>query len=221
MTRKLCAAVVAVALMSAVGPQFARGATTAAVVNVGAVSEKYARTADLEAQFDAVRRKLNQERDSMKEKIEKANRSLQEELKPGTDEYRARRKQIALMEAELQWFVESEGQKVEKGLADSLRVIFGDIQSAVREVAQEKGVEIVLASDQLPAETPDSPTQVRQHILLQKVLFWAPGLDLTEDVITKLNARYKPSTPAAGPITIDSAQIKPKEPAPSPPPKKP
>jgi len=210
-----------VALVLAVGPQFARASTKVAVVTVGAVSEKYAKTADLEAQFDVVRRKLNQERDSMKEKIEKANRSLQEELKPGTDEFRARRKQVVLMEAELQWFVESEGQKVEKGLADSLRSIFDDIHAAVREVAQEKGVEIVLASDQLPAETPDSPTQVRQHILLQKVLFWTPSLDLTEDVITKLNARYKAAAPAVGPITIDSAQIKPKEPAPPAPPKKP
>ena len=222
MTRKLCGALAfALAVLLAVGPQVARGSTKVAVVNVGAVSEKYAKTDDLEAQFDAVRRKLNQERDSMKEKIEKANRSLQEELKPGTDEYRARRKQVALMEAELQWFVESEGQKVEKGLAESLRSIFGDINVAVREVAQEKGVEIVLASDQLPAETPDSPTQVRQHILLQKVLFWTPNLDLTEDVITKLNARYKSAAPAAGPITIDSAQIKPKEPVQPALPKKP
>ena len=218
MTRRLF---YAVALVLAVGPRLTHGATKVAVVNVAAVSEKYAKTADLEAQFDAVRRKLNQERDSMKEKIEKANRSLHEELKPGTDEFRARRKQIALMEAELQWFVESEGQKVEKGLAESLRSIFGDIQSAVREVAQEKGVDVVLAADQLPADTPDQPTQVRQHILLQKVLFWNPSVDLTEDVITKLNARYKAATPAAGPITIDSAQLKPKEPAQPAPPKKP
>jgi Skp family chaperone for outer membrane proteins len=205
----------------AVGPQLAHADTKVAVVNVAGVSEKYAKTADLEAQFDAVRRKLNQERDAMKEKIEKANRSLQEELKPGTDEFRARRKQIALMEAELQWFVESEGQKVEKSLAESLRSIYADIQVVVREIAQEKGVDIVLAADQLPAETPDSANQVRQHILLQKVLFWNPSVDLTDEVITRLNTRYKASAPASGPITIESAQIKPKEPAPSPPPKKP
>ena len=218
MTRKFY---YAVALVLAAGPQVARADTKAAVVNVAGVSEKYAKTADLEAQFDAVRRKLNQERDAMKEKIEKANRSLQEELKPGTDEYRARRKQIALMEAELQWFVESEGQKVEKGLAESLRSIYGDIQTVVREIAQEKKLDIVLAADQLPAETPDSATQVRQHILLQKVLYWNPSVDLTDEVISRLNARYKTSAPASGPITIESAQIKPKEPAPSPPPKKP
>jgi len=222
MTRKLGGTIAcAISLLMAVGPQLARGSSKVAVVNVGLASEKYAKTADLESQFDAVRRKLNQERDSMKEKIERANRSLQEELKPGTDEFRARRKQLVLMEAELQWFVESEGQKVERGLAESLRSIFTDIQAAVREVAQEKGVEIVLASDQLPAETPDSPTQVRQHILLQKVLFWAPSLDLTTEVISKLNARYQAAAPSAGPITIDSAQIKPKEPPPLSPPKKP
>ncbi len=220
MTRKLCAAMVSAAWMSVIGPQFASGSTDIAVVNVGAVSEKYAKTADLEAQFDAVRRKLSQERDAMKDKIEKANRSLQEELKPGTDEYRARRKQIAMMEAELQWFIESEGQRVERGLAESLRGIYGDIQTAVREVAQEKGIEVVLASDQMPAEAPESPTQVRQHIILQKVLYWSPGLDLTEEVIAKLNTRYKASAPAAGTITIDSAQIKPQESA-QPPPKKP
>ncbi|MFH1109740.1 MAG: OmpH family outer membrane protein [Planctomycetota bacterium] len=210
-----------IAFSLAVGPQLAHADTKVAVVNVAGASEKYAKTADLEAQFDAVRRKLNQERDAMKEKIEKANRSLQEELKPGTDEFRARRKQIALMEAELQWFVESEGQKVEKGLAESLRSIYDDIQTAVREIAQGKGVDIVLAADQLPAETPDSANQVRQHILLQKVLFWNPSVDLTDEVITRLNARYKASAPASGAITIESAQIKPKEPAPSPPPKKP
>ena len=211
----------AMALVVAVGPQVARADTKAAVVNVAGVSEKYAKTADLEAQFDAVRRKLNQERDAMKEKIEKANRSLQEELKAGTDEYRARRKQIALMEAELQWFVESEGQKVEKALAESLRSIYGDIQAVVREIAQEKKLEIVLAADQLPAKTPDSASQVRQHILLQKVLYWNPSVDITDEVISRLNARFKTSAPASGPITIESAQIKPKELAPAPPPKKP
>ena len=52
MTRKLY---YAIALVLAVGAQVARADTKAAVVNVAGVSEKYAKTADLEAQFDAVR----------------------------------------------------------------------------------------------------------------------------------------------------------------------
>ncbi len=168
-----------------------------AVVNVAAVSEKYQKTTDLEAQFDALRRRLGQERDAMKDKLDRANRSLQEELKPGTEEYRQRRRDIAIMEAELQWFIDNEGQKVEKGLAESLRNIFDDIQAAVREIAEEQGIEIVLAADRLPGDSPDSPAQARQMILLQKVLYWKPEVDLTEAVVARLNKNYKPVAGAA------------------------
>ena len=209
-----------------VGTRLAWGSTNVAVVNVPMVSEKYHKTTDLEAQFDAVRRKLNQERDAMKEKIDRANRSLQEEIKPGTEEFRQRRKEIALMEAELQWFIESEGQKVEKGLAESLRSIFGDIQAVVREVAEEKGIDVVMASDHLPPDTPEAPQQVRQHILLQKVLYWHARVDITEDVVTRLNTRYKAAGGASLPASVatpvpDPAPPKSKEPAPPPGSKKP
>ena len=99
------------------------------------------------------------------------------------------------MEAELQWFVDSEGQKVERELAEALRSIYDDIQGAVHEVAQERGADLVLTIDQLPGDTPDSPTQVRQMILLQKVLYWKPELDITDTVIARLNGRYKPQSP--------------------------
>jgi len=182
-----------------------------AVVNVATVSERYQRTTDLEAQFDALRRRLGQERDAMKDKLDRANRSLQEELKPGTEEYRQRKRDIAIMEAELQWFIDNEGQKVEKGLAESLRNIFDDIQAAVREVADEQGIEIVLAADRLPGESPDSPAQARQMILLQKVLYWKPEVDLTQPVIDRLNQNYKPAAGAAeNPIRpVETAPKKP------------
>jgi len=211
---------IGVAILTAaatLGP--AVGPTKVAVVNIPTVSEKYSKTSELEAQFEGVRRKVNQDRDALKDKIERAKRSAQEELKPGTEDFRQRLKEIALMEAEFQWFTETEGQKVERGLAESLKSIFADIQAAVREVAQEKGLDIVLASDNLPPDTPDNPAQVRQHILLQKVLYWNPSVDITEDVVTRLNAKYK-SSGANPPLSIESVQIKPKEPA-APPPKKP
>lgn len=215
---KIGAVVLAGVLWSGFGT--AEAAPNVAVVNIAAASEKYAKTTELEAQFDAMRKKIGQERDAMKEKIERANRALQEEIKPGTDEYRKRTKEIALMDAELKWFVENEGQKVEKGLAESLRSIYDDIQTAAAQIAAEKKIDIVLASDKLPPEVPDSAQQLRQHILLQKVIYWNPSTDLTEEVIARLNANFKKS--GAAPLSIDQVQIKPKEAAPAQaPPKKP
>jgi len=177
--------------------------TKIGVVNVATVSEKYAKTKELEGQFDALRKSLGQQRDAMKEKIERAKTGLQEELKPGTAEYQNRRKEIAMMEAELQWFVESEGQKVERGLAEALRSIYDDIQVCVKEIADEKGIQIVLAADTVPAEAPETPSQARQTILLQKVLYWKPDVDLTEAVLARLNQRHKPGS---GATSLDKAK---------------
>lgn len=181
----------AVAMASSVLGQAGPAPARVAVVSIPAISEKYQKTADLEARFDVIRRRLSQDRDARKDKIERLKRSLQEELKPGTEEYSQRRKELAMEEAEMQWFVESEGQKVDHGLGDSLREIYQDIQASVREVAEEKGYDIVLASDQLPDAPADSAQQVRQQILLQKVIYWNPRVDLTADVVAKLNERYK------------------------------
>jgi Skp family chaperone for outer membrane proteins len=187
--------------------------TKIGVVNVATVSEKYLKTKDLESQFDTLRKSLGQQRDAMKEKIERAKGALQEELKPGTSEFHQRRKEIAMLEAELQWFVESEGQKVEKGLAEALRSIFDDIHACVKEVAEEQGVQIVLAADNVPAEAPDTPNQARQTILLQKVLFWKPDVDMTDAVLAKLNQRHKAGAGSGTGVAPAATVDKPKAPA--------
>jgi Skp family chaperone for outer membrane proteins len=168
------------------------GSTRIAVVDIPAVSEQYYKTAELEAQFERQRISLNKERDALREKIERTGRSLQEELKPGTQEFQQRRKQLAMYEAEMQWFVEATGQRIEGELAKSLRMIYADLQIAVRAVAEENKIDVVLSADRLPKEAPQTTTQARQQIVLQKVLFWNPNVDLTAQVIAHLNQGHQP-----------------------------
>lgn len=164
-----------------------------AVVYIPEVSDKYQKTKDLEDQFENVRRKLNDERETLRAKVERTSRSLKEEFKPGTEEHRARRRELAMLETQLQNFVESEGKRIEQDLADSLRGIFDDIQAAVKAVAEEKGLDVVLAADKMPEAGTENPSQVRQQIILQKVLYWHPRIDITADVVKRLNANYKPA----------------------------
>ncbi len=166
------------------------GATSVAVVNIPEVSERYNRRADLEARFELVRADLNKKRDELRDKITRAGRSLQEELKPGTSEYFARERELVMLEAELKYFVESEGRRIEGELAGSLKLIFDDIQAAVSEIAKQRNIEIVLAADQLPAAAPENTSQVRQQIVLQKVIYWHPNVDITDDVVNHLNQGY-------------------------------
>jgi len=166
------------------------GETSVAVVNIPEVSERYHRRTDLEARFELVRTDLNKNRDAMRDKISRAGRSLQEELKPGTDEYFQREKELAMYEAELQYFVESQGRRIERELAGSLKLIFDDIQAAVIDIAKQRGIDIVLAADQLPDAPPENTSQVRQQIVLQKVIYWHPNVDITDDVVAHLNQAY-------------------------------
>lgn len=197
------------------------GGTSVAVVKVPELSEKYQKTTDLEVQFEVVRKKFNADRDEQKARIDKAAKSLQEELKPGTDEFRARKREIARMEADLQAFAETEGERIEQGLARSLRSIFDDIQAAIAEVAGEKGIDVVIAYDEMPNELPNTTQSIRQQIVLQKVLYWNPRVDLTAAVLERLNAKYKAVAPPTGAVNTappagnpppnpDSKPVKPK-----------
>lgn len=188
MRRMLFAAVTIVAV---VGVRAWGGEPTVAVVNVAVVSEQYHKTGDLETQFDALRDQLNTEHQALRDKAERTARSLREEFKPGTADFNARRKDLAMQKAEIEYFVEMSGLQVEGGLAKSLRTIYDDIQAVVEKLAEEKGVDVVLAVDRLPDEGPNSPNAIRQQIMLQKVLYWNPRLDMTAEVVSRLNARYK------------------------------
>ncbi len=187
----------------AFGQPDAMGSTRVAVVDIPAVSDRYEGTADLEAQFEVRRTQFNSRREEFRDKINRTGRALQEQLKPGTPEFDQRRKQLAMLEAELEWFTQSEGQKIEQGLAQSLHEIYLAIHAAVEEIAQERGIDVVLAADRLPVDPPQSTTQARQQIVLQKVVYWTPRVDLTEAVITRLNERFRArrltSPNAAGP----------------------
>lgn len=185
--------------MAATGQPGTMQPTRVAVVNVPAVSEQYEKTAELEAGFEQKRLAFNRDREALQQKIQRLAQALQEEFKPGTAEFERRRKELALADAELKWFMEAEGQKIEQSLAASLRGIYDDIHAAIRELAKERGIDLVLAADQLPPEPPQTTAQARQQIVLQKVLFWGPRVDMTDDVIARLNARHKAATATAMP----------------------
>jgi Skp family chaperone for outer membrane proteins len=171
------------------------------VVDVPAVSERYLKTTELENHFELRRVKLSEQPDALREKIDRTARSLREEFKPGTNEFQERSKQLAMLEAELQWFVEEQGRQIEQELAGSLRLIFDDIRDVVGELAEQKGIDVVLAADRIPEGAPATTTQARQQIILQKVLYWRPSVDLTDDVVARLNARFEAQrpSPASGP----------------------
>jgi Skp family chaperone for outer membrane proteins len=184
------------------GAQYARASVTVAVVDVPTVSEKYIKTADLEDQFNVQRQEFNQERERRKEEMDKLARALKEQFKPGTADYQARQRQLVVLEAELKIFDEQEGTRLEQQFTESLKAIFDDIRAMVGLIAEERSFDLVLVADQLPTEDIPNPSIMRQQIAMQRVLYYSPHLDITNEVIARLNADYRKRL---RPETADSA----------------
>lgn len=172
-----------------------------AVVNVPMVSDGYVRTGDLEQEFEVLRLKFNEERNRRVEEIRKKREQVAAQFKPGTKDFLKRQEEIMILEARLKFYEQSEGVKLEMAIASSLRTLFEDIKRMVSIVATERGFDVVLAAEQLPAQIPDA-NALKNQILMQKVLYFNPRVDLTSEVSARLNSEYqagKAQSPAPGP----------------------
>lgn len=176
----------------------ALGQNKVAVVNLGEVSDKYARTAELEQHYETERRKFNEERTARQQRLERDAQALNTDFKPGTPEYDERRKTLMVQEAELKAYIDAEGKKIEQGMAGALRSIYEDIQAVVGRIAQERGIELVVAAERLPPDPPETTAMIRQQIVLMKAIYWDPKVDLTEEVIKRLNDAYAAKQGGAG-----------------------
>jgi Skp family chaperone for outer membrane proteins len=176
----------------------ARGDLEVGVIDLLEASEKYVKTADLEDEFDALRQQFKADRQRRQEEIERMVRALEEQFKPGTPDYETREKELLVKKAEFDLYSEREETALQKRFAQSLKTIFDDIRRMAGVVAEERGLDLVLVADQRPTEEIVNPSAMRQYIAMQRVIYHHPRLEITDEVIDRLNMGYKtlaPQTP--------------------------
>lgn len=165
------------------------GQTRTAVLDIAALFEKYERTAYLEEEFLAKRKFLTEEAERRRQQVETLRKAI-EAYKPGTAEFK--QKQLELREAELRYKVwgETEDENLKDAHKQSLLEIYDDIRRTVAMLAQEKGIDVVLTYDRLTESAQDSES-LRRQILLQKVLYYNPSIDITETTLAALNEQFR------------------------------
>ncbi len=168
------------------------------VVDIARIFEQYERTGYLEEEFLAKKKFLSDEAEKRRGQIESSRKALQDAYKPGTPDFQQKSDEVR--EAEVRFEVWS--RREEDGLLnshkESLLHIYNDVRESVKKVAQQRGVQLVVTYDMLTQDAPDSKT-MRQQILLQKVIYWDPTIDLTDDVLKILNDDFRkgPGNPGA------------------------
>lgn len=169
--------------------QNAQAQSKIAVIDVAQVFESYDMTRDLEAMFNAKRRELSEEAEQRRSSIEQMRRGLAA-FDPASTDYITREKDLIRAEVDFQvWSTHSE-QRLKENHKRWLLAIYRNTQETVRRLAGERNIDLVLTYDRLTEDAPDSVT-LRQQILLQKVIYHHSRIDITSEVLNRLNNEYK------------------------------
>ncbi len=169
--------------------QIASAQSNIAVIDVAQVFESYTMTRDLESMFNAKRQELSNEAEQRRTSIEQMRRGLAA-FDPSSADYISREQELIRAEVDFQvWSTHSE-QRLKTNHKQWLLAIYRNTQGAVAKLANERNFDLVLTFDRLAEDAPDSVT-LRQQILLQKVIYHNSRVDITTEVLNRLNNEYK------------------------------
>lgn len=166
-----------------------------AVVDLARVFDGYRMTKDLEQRFDDRRRVIGDQAESRRYAVEKQLAALQA-FDPASRDYAERREELYRMEFEFKVWLSMEEQRLKDEHMAWLRNIYDHVRQAVADVAESRGIDLVLTYDELSPDVPDS-LSLRREILLKKVLYFSDRVDLTAQVLEGLNQTYEKTGGAA------------------------
>lgn len=167
----------------------ARAAENIAVINIADVFDGYQMTTDLERLFQLSEQKIKEQSQTRLTELDTLRKEL-EAFAPGTPDFKERDRTLVRLEMEYQVWLGFEQRMLRDEHMRRLMQIYEDTQSAVRSVAESRGIDLVLTYDRLSADAPDS-VSMRQQILLQKVIYANDKIDLTQPVLEQLNRAYQ------------------------------
>ena len=157
------------------------------VVNVERVFQECKRNARYVEQSRAEQQKIISELEKISKEIDAEKAGLKT-LKPGSPDYVELMKQMFQKQASLQ--AQQEFHKQHMTLKDQkwTEQLYEDILDTVEQVAKQKKLDLVLTKDQisLPAQ---STTELMMIIRTHKILYSAGCINVTGEIIAKLDAK--------------------------------
>ena len=161
------------------------GSLNIGVVSIQKVFEKSKRNESYEAQAIAERKRLVNELEKLKAQIEAEEAGLKT-LKPDSAEFMVQTKEILMQRASLQ--AQRDFYKKQLEYKDQLwaEELYKDILFATKQVAEKKGLEMVFESSE-PTFPSESPRDFMMTVRTHKVLYAGGAVDVTDDVIARLD----------------------------------
>lgn len=192
----LAAVLVAVLGLVAARPAAAQDAGTArvAVANPAKILSALQETADLKKNEQGEISKLQEQEQAKGKAIQDLKGQRDKFTKKGTPDWDKQTGDLVQKSVEARVWAESEQARLTRRNKEQTKALFEKIQAAIAQIAQERKIDLVLTDfgRDLPDDVDDvTPDALRQLISQKTVLFANKGVDLSDDVIARLNAAYK------------------------------
>ncbi len=148
----------------------------------------------------ALQTKLQSDRDGLADTERQKRGQLQalkesrDQLKPDSPQYQQRNEELVKASVEFEVWGRMMQLNVQRQQKQQIARLFDKIQTAVTEVAKNKGLDLVVAEQatEMPADMDQiNVDQLKALINQRNILYAAEGLDISNEVITSLDATYK------------------------------
>ncbi len=80
-----------------------------------------------------------------------------------------------------------------------MKKVYTSIRAAAGQLAVERGYSVVFVDDSISPIPPGSEQEMNRQISARRMVYTSPDVDITEELISRMNAAWKNAGPAPAP----------------------
>jgi len=163
-----------------------------ASVNMGQILQEYQRMKDLDEEFKKVRGELAAEERSRQESLNSLEATVSA-MDPEDATFKKRMEEWYEATFNYKVWREMRQAALTRELALATDRCYRDVLRIVEETARNSGYDIVLYHSNYQAQI--DPDAIQQQMLARHVVYVSPSADITQAVLSRLNAEYRSAPP--------------------------
>lgn len=152
------------------------------------IDEKKAADAELTRLAEDMKRQSDEQAKRLK-----AMETELQDLQAGTPRYKEVMEQATRATYEYQAQVEFFRTKLNMERARMMRTVYESIRTAAEQLAKERGLVAVLVDDSITPIPPGTEEEINRQISARRMVYTAPEVDVTDELISRMNNLFKVS----------------------------
>jgi len=164
------------------------GGTLVGVVDLVRVFNEFEQTKALNAELERYKREVTEEKQRKEEELAVEKQTLQG-FAPDSAEYRKRRQAFEKMMIEYRVWMTVKAENLEEQHRMWIERTYATATKCIADVAKERGIQVVITREELDTNVEDTNV-LRTQILNRKIVYYDDALDMTGEVLTRLNDAF-------------------------------